>query len=205
MLMQTVGVPDIGCSISHIRRQKKGFFMMTGYVKISRKIMQWGWYKDGNTCRLFLHMILRANWKDGERNGVPIPRGAVAMSYPELAQETGLSVKNIRTALEHLKKTGEVAVSLHAKFLVFTVKNYSMYQTGGMQVAENRHADGIQPATIKESKNEKIKNIYTHACAREGSDITGKKKMQFHGTGFSNFPQHEYDFDVLEQQLLQSQ
>ena len=69
---------------------------MTGYIKISRKIMLWGWYKDANTCRLFLHMILKANYKDGEYQGVTIPRGAFVSSYPELAQEIGLSVKNWR-------------------------------------------------------------------------------------------------------------
>lgn len=179
--------------------------MMTGYIKLNRSLMSWGWYKDGNTCRLFLHLLLRANWKDGERSGVPVPRGAVAMSYSELAQETGLSIKNIRTALEHLKKTGEVAVNRQSKFIVFNIKNYSVYQTGGNQVAENRQSEGSQPATIKESKNKKIKDIYTHVCAREGSGAMGKKKISFHGTGFSNFPQHEYNFDELEQQLLQSQ
>ena len=69
---------------------------MTGYMKISRKIMLWGWYKDANTCRLFLHMILKANYKDGEYQGVTIPRGAFVSSYPELVQEIGLSVKNWR-------------------------------------------------------------------------------------------------------------
>lgn len=167
--------------------------------------MKWGWYRDGNTCRLFLHMILKANYKDGEYQGMTIPRGAFVSSYPELAQEIGLSVKNIRTALEHLKKTGEVAVSRHSKFSVFTVKNYSVYQSGGSQVAENRQSDGSQPATIKESKNKKIKEIYIRTCAREGHGIAAGNRIPSRGTGFSNFAQHEYDFDELEQQLLQSQ
>lgn len=140
-------------------------------------------------------MILKANYKDGEYQGVTIPRGAFVSSYPELAQEIGLSVKNIRTALEHLKKTGEVAVNRHPKFSVFTVQNYSMYQTCGSQVAENRQSEGIQPATIKEGKNKKIKEIYAHACA----------KAKCGATGFTNFEQRDYDFDALEQQLLQGQ
>lgn len=178
---------------------------MTGYVKISRKIMKWGWYKDANTCRLFLHAILKARWKDEEYQGATIPCGSFASTYQELAQETGLSVKNVRTALEHLKKTGEVAVSRHSKFSVFTVKNYSVYQSGGSHVAENRQSDGIQPATVKESKNKKIKEIYIRTCAREGHGIASGERIPSRGTGFSNFAQHEYDFDALEQQLLQSQ
>lgn len=178
---------------------------MTGYIRLHRKIIRWSWYKDANTCRLFMHAILKANWKDGEYQGVTIPCGSFASTYQELAQELGLSVKNIRTAMEHLKKTGEVAVSRHAKFSVFTVKNYSVYQAGGSQVAENRQSYGIQPATIKESKNKKIKEIYIRTCARERHGIAAGERIPSRGTGFSNFEQHEYDFDALEQQLLQSQ
>lgn len=50
--------------------------------------MQWGWYKDTNTCKLFLHMILKANWKDGAYQGVEVPRGAFVSSYPELGSLT---------------------------------------------------------------------------------------------------------------------
>ncbi len=178
---------------------------MTGYVKISRKIMKWGWYRDGSTCRLFLHMILKANWKDGEYQGVPVPRGAFASTYQELAQELGLSVKNIRTAMEHLKKTGEVTVNRHSKFSMFKINNYCKYQAGGSQVAENRQSDGIQTATVKENKNKKIKEIYIRTCAREGYGVAAGARIPSRGTGFSNFAQHEYDFDALEQQLLQSQ
>lgn len=167
---------------------------MAGYVKIDRKIMRWRWYRDLNTCKLFLHMVLKCNWNDVAYQGVEVPRGAFVSTYPELAQETGLSVKNVRTALEHLKKTGEVAVNRQAKFSVFTVKNYCAYQLGGSQAAGNWQSGGSQPTTIKEKKNKRINNnIYACACAREG------------GTGFTNFEQRDYNFDLLENLLLQAQ
>lgn len=38
------------------------------YVKISRKILEWEWYTDINTKVLFLHILLKANWKlEGSR------------------------------------------------------------------------------------------------------------------------------------------
>lgn len=80
-----------------------------------------------------------------------------------------------------------------------------MYQTCGSQVAENRQSEGIQPATIKEGKNKKIKEIYIRTCAREGHGIAAGNKIPSRRTGFTNFDQRDYDFDVLEQQLLHSQ
>ena len=171
--------------------------MITGYIKLDRKmLLNWKWYTDVNTCKLFFHMMLKSNWRDEAYQGVEVPRGAFVSTYPELAQETGLSVKNVRTALEHLKNTGEVAVSRYSKFSLFTVKNYDVYQNGGSQAAGRRQSDGSQPATIKEKKNKRIKeNIYACACAcaRKGS------------TGFTNFEQRDYDFDDLEGLILQAQ
>ena len=127
-----------------------------GHIKIDRRILEWEWYKDLNTCRLFLHLLLRANWKDGRFQGMEIPRGSLVTSYNNLAAETGLSVKNVRTALKHLETTGEVAVNRHPKFSVVTIKNYNLYQSDGIvngsQVADNRQATGKQVATIEEDK-----------------------------------------------------
>lgn len=129
---------------------------MSGHIKIDRKILEWEWYSDINTCRLFIHLLLKANWKDGRFQGTEVPRGSLVTSYSNLAKDTGLSVKNVRTALNHLETTGEVAVNRHPKFSVVTIKNYNVYQTDGTvtgsQVAVNRQATGSQPATIEEGK-----------------------------------------------------
>ena len=82
-----------------------------GYVKIHRKILEWGWYKDINTFRLFIHMLLKANWKEGNFKGTTVPRGSFVSSYPHLAEECSLTINELRTALKHLKSTGEVTVS----------------------------------------------------------------------------------------------
>lgn len=132
-----------------------------GHIKIDRRILEWEWYKDLNTCRLFFHLLLRANWKDGRFQGMEIPRGSLVTSYNNLAAETGLSVKNVRTALKHLETTEEVAVNRHPKFSVVTIKNYNLYQSDGIvngsQAASNRQATGKQVATIEEVKKVRSK------------------------------------------------
>ena len=123
------------------------------YVKISRKILEWEWYTDINTKVLFLHILLKANWKLGRFQGTDVPRGSFVTSQQNLALETGLTLKNVRTALKHLENTGEVAVNRHPKFSVITIKNYDKYQSGGSQVAVNGQSSGSQVATRKERKN----------------------------------------------------
>ena len=93
------------------------------YIKLSRKILDWEWYGDVNTCRLFIHMLLKANWKDGRFQGADVPRGSFVSSISKLSAETSLSVREVRTALSHLEQTGEVTHKGQAKYSVFTVKN----------------------------------------------------------------------------------
>lgn len=149
------------------------------YIKLSRKILEWEWYSDINTCRLFIHLLLKANWKEGRFQGVEIPRGSLVTSYSSLAKDTGLSVKNVRTALKHLEATGEVAVKRQAKFSVVEVKNYDAYQTGGTvngsQTAVKRQANGSQVATIEESKKGRRKeNNNTSFAPDDESPCAGK-------------------------------
>lgn len=78
------------------------------YIKLSRGLLEWEWYTDINTTRLFIHMLLKANWKDGNFKGTTVPRGSFVSSIGKLSGETGLTEREIRTAISHLKKTGEV-------------------------------------------------------------------------------------------------
>lgn len=125
------------------------------YVKISRKILDWEWYTDINTKVLFLHILLKANWKPSRFQGTEVPRGSLVTSQQNMAAETGLTIKNVRTALKHLENTGEVAVSRHPKFSVITVKNYNQYQSSGSQTAVEGQSDGSLGATIEEGKKER--------------------------------------------------
>ena len=134
-----------------------------GYVRLDRKILNWEWYSDANTCRVFLHLILKANWKAGRFKGVDIPRGSIATSITHLAEELKLTIRNVRTAVEHLKTTGELTRSRHAKFTVFTIKNYDLYQSGD-RVIDN------ETTTIEESKNNNKNNYKDIVLQAEPSD-----------------------------------
>lgn len=144
----------------------------TTWIKIDRNILEWGWYKDANTKALFIHLLLKANIKKGSFMGVEINRGELATSYASLAEETGLSVRNVRTALEHLKVTGEVTVNRHSKFSVISILNYSMYQdvpteylTINRQSSDNQVTGNRQQS--KNVRKKERKNIYTRVREKE--------------------------------------
>jgi DNA-binding transcriptional regulator YhcF (GntR family) len=129
---------------------------MGGHIKIDRRILEWEWYSDINTCRLFIHLLLKANWKDGRFQGTEVPRGSLVTSYNSLAKQTGLSVQNVRTAIKHLILTGEITSKQQAKFTVITVKNYDKYQLDNRVtnnlLTENQQASNKLLTTIEEGK-----------------------------------------------------
>ena len=54
------------------------------YIKVFRKMLQWEWYTDSKTKALFLHCLLKANWKDTKWKGMVIKRGQFVTSLPSL-------------------------------------------------------------------------------------------------------------------------
>ena len=132
------------------------------YIKLSRGLLDWEWYSDINTTRAFIHMLLKANWRDGNFKGVPVPRGSFVSSIGKLASETGLTEREIRTAILHLKTTGEVTSKTTNKFTVFSVVKYDLYQASDKQNVRQepskRHSNDIQTTTIEEKKERKKGN-----------------------------------------------
>lgn len=81
---------------------------MGGFIKLHRKILDWEWYDDITTYRLFTHLLLSANYEDKKWHGEVVKRGSYITSYASLVRETGLSKKQIERAMKNLMKTGEV-------------------------------------------------------------------------------------------------
>ena len=127
----------------------------TTWIKLDRNILQWGWYQDANTFRVFMHLLLTANVKPHKFMGVTIGRGEVATSYTKLAETLGISMRNARTAISHLKMTGEVTVKSHPKFTVISIVNYTSYQDN--RQAERQASDKQVTSNRHQSKNKRIK------------------------------------------------
>lgn len=140
---------------------------MIGYVKLYRSIEQWEWYTDLPTFKLFTHCLIKANHKPGKWRGMTVETGSFITSYAKLAKETGLSVKQVRTALNHLKSTNEVAHETASEYSRITIVKWRDYQSteeqsgtedgteDGRQGAGEGQAKGRQRATNNNDKNDK--------------------------------------------------
>ncbi len=100
-----------------------------GYIREHRSLLDWEWFKDPFTAHLWEYLRLSANWRDAAYKGHSVKRGQLVVSYASMAEDTGMSVQNVRTAISHLKKTGEITVKAYRGFSIVTITNYEKYQS----------------------------------------------------------------------------
>lgn len=128
----------------------------TEYIKLFRRMTRWEWYTDINTKTLFLHCLLKANWKAGKWHGYSYKRGQFITSLRNLAKESGLTVQQTRTALKHLISTGELTSWSDSKIRLITVVSFDKFQQANNQ-ANNQLTIGQQAANNRYKNNKKYK------------------------------------------------
>lgn len=127
---------------------------MDGWIKLHRKMLEWEWYNDNNTKIVFLHLLLTVNHKEKMWQGISIKRGQKITSIKHLAEETNLTVRQIRTALDKLKSTNEITIKTTNKYSLVTIEKYSNYQsTENENDKQDDKQKNNQTTTNKNEKN----------------------------------------------------
>lgn len=131
-----------------------------GFIKLHRQMLGWGWYTDTATKCVFLHLLLLAAWEEGSYREVRLAPGQAVSSIRELSAQTGVSVQSVRTALRHLKSTGEITQEPRGKYSVFTIENYARYQGAGAggdwRPTRQRHGGGTGPDIKKQRSKDTL-------------------------------------------------
>lgn len=132
------------------------------FIKLNRKITNWRWYQDPTTFRVFVHLIIKANVFDNDFNNITVHRGQLVTSYGHLAAELGfykdnkIMVQPVRTAINHLKSTGEISVERFAKGLIITIINYENYQGELRYTSSHQHSTNNNLTTKQQSTNSEV-------------------------------------------------
>ena len=136
--------------------------MNTGFIKLHKKMIDWEWYTEGNTFRVFLHCLIKANYKEKKHRGTVIKRGEFITSYEILAIQTNLTVQKVRTSLRNLELTDEITRQSTSKGTKISICNYDTYQTvdstdntpintpSNTQTTNDQQSNNNQSTTTKE-------------------------------------------------------
>lgn len=158
---------------------------MEGWIKLHRQMTKWEWYKDSNTFKLFIHLLLLANHEENQWQGQVIKRGQLITSVNHLAEECGISTQNVRTSLKKLKSTHEITSKATNKYTLVTIENYDKFQGEVIEITHeptskltiNQQTTNKQLTTNKNDNN--IYFSYFINKIREADLSTFQKRMNF--------------------------
>ncbi len=160
---------------------------MNGYIKIHRKLTEWGWYDDPFTKAVFLHLLLTANWKESTYHGVKLNPGDTVIGRKKLAEELGMSEQNVRTALKKLEQTGEITKKSTNRFTVVTIENWALYQFDDKtltnnQPTTNQQLTNNQPTTNHTLRKKEYKEVnnYKNTINVDGEELDKDELIKTH-------------------------
>jgi len=152
--------------------------MISGWILLHKKFMDWEWYNDINVKVLFIHCLLKANYTDKKFKGKIIKRGQFFTSFGNLSKEIGLSVKQVRTAIKKLELSENVAHEGASNGIMITVLKYDSYQDLKNIIGKQRGKQGASKGQQLNKNKEKERNIYRHFAHLEISIEENKKLIQ---------------------------
>ena len=99
-----------------------------GYIKLYRKMTKWQWYSDEVMFRVFMHLLLTANYEPAYWRDVKIERGQTVVSLAKLGATLNYSKDTVLKALKRLESSGEITRRPTARYTIITISNYNEYQ-----------------------------------------------------------------------------
>lgn len=137
---------------------------METWIKLYRKFREWEWYTDAVVSRLYLHLLLSANWETKKWKGITINPGELVTSIAMLSEELNISVRQTRTAIDKLIECHAIDKKTTNKYTLIKVLKYCNYQNteelSDKQMTNERQTNDKQTTTTKELKNNR--NIYNN-------------------------------------------
>lgn len=112
-------------------------------MKLHRKIKDSAVGSDDWLCRLWIQLMVRANWRSSYFRGRQIDVGQIAFSYRNLADALGVSTGKLRRGLDRLVGLEQITVNPAQSFSVITLCNYRTYQLDDeAERNTDEHTDG---------------------------------------------------------------
>ena len=146
------------------------------YIKLHRKMLDWEWYDNTNTKMLFIHLLLIASWKECKWHGIKLHPGDLIRTNENMAQELGLSIQQVKTAISNLKSTHEITCKKIGRIRIITVKNWGLYQGNNLKTTssatQSQPDNNLIVTAYKESKESKnVRSVYTPHTAPTFSEV----------------------------------
>lgn len=165
--------------------------MNEGYIKLYRKTLDNEWHDDPITMAVWFYCLMRANYKPAKWHGEIIQPGQFVTSLKNMSKDVGITVRQLRTAINHLKSTHQLTQQTTKSASLITIENWAVYQSAGEKATSqatslaslDRQATDKRPTTIKEINNNKNNKESERDIRERGPSIKDAERydpVQYH-------------------------
>ena len=164
----------------------------TTWIKLDRNIVNWRWFWDDVTFRVWIYLLLTAEIKDREIGKSTIHRGSVLTNYDRLADTLGLTYAQVRRACDNLRFTQEIATSQHGKFVEISILKYNEYQGENATKTQPKHNLNT---TDHYKNNKNIKNTLSLSLSQKPYHIPSLDEVREYerASGLGKDPEAFYE------------
>lgn len=144
------------------------------FVKLDRKLLTWEWKDDPNMVALWIEILLQANYNESRWHGEVYEKGSFPTSLEKLSKATGLTKSQVRTCLNKLKTTREIATESHGSHTKIIVIKWDEYQgfdaDGRTEIAQDLAPKSQHYKKYKKARSkENILPVYDPSLNKEMS------------------------------------
>jgi|GEM_PF-3003344 len=119
-----------------------------GFVKIDRKLIHWKYFKRPNYTQVWMYLLCRANFKQGNSLGIQINPGQTFETYASISRNTGVPRSSVRNIIRHMvldrqldiKSVTDLDTQLDSKLasggIIITIVNWHTYQDSEKTVGQ---------------------------------------------------------------------
>lgn len=164
------------------------------FVLLFRKLKLHPIYKKPFTCHYLTHCLISAWWNPNENHKwdegdeiIEIKRGQFYSTLKRCAEQTGMSIQNIRTAQKNLVTHGFLTVNPTRHGRLITICKYSLYQakpnegvTKGLTNAQqtvNKHSNKV---------NNKYNNYKLNKPKNSNEKLPKRNAFESHPSGIKD-------------------
>ena len=138
-----------------------------GFITLSRQLLDWRFAQFPYALALWVQLIARANWRDGWFMGERIPRGSLATSMANLAEQTGMDERTVRRWLKKFEEDGQITRKATNRFTIINITNYRAFQ----DIPEERVSE-----RLSEQMSEQVSNQTPERVSEQVSNNRTKKQ-----------------------------
>ena len=169
--------------------------MNIGWIKLHRQFKDWEWYNKSEMVHLFIHCLIKSNFKEGNFQGIEVEKGSFITSLKHLSDETNISIQTIRTCLKKLQLTKEIDVKSTNKLTKITICKYESYQFESDEA--NKQLTNNQQTTNKQLTNEQQTANKQLTTNKKNKEELRRKEEENIYRGFSHLKITTAEFDKL--------